>query len=364
MIKKLLSILIPVCVCSFITAVILQRILVIESTEDPINSSVEINSMVEEVQQSYTISASDGSRNIEMEALDSIRFKLSGVKAYISSSLSDDIVINVKNENQSRTVEVRLSTDMDTSVVEIHPSDITFNPVNGSLTSWLDDVFTAPKCTVMISVPTRLYHTLEIMQGSGIVNVLSVTAKYNDIMVGTGDFSFIKDPATTADEIDVKVGSGTAVVRNAYTNQYSLGVGTGKLDISELAGTGSLQMSDGSARLDFSNFSGIVMNKTGGSADIILPALTQSRVITQITSGVIDIDTDYTDMVITQSGDDYCIGSGDTENFIRIDNTDGTVKIRNYFASSEVQSNSSYSSSDSEVDHGDIYGIYGGNVTA
>lgn len=364
MIKKILSVLIPVCVCSFITAGVLQSILGNKLTEET-NSAVfpQINA-VEEVQRSYTISASDGSRNIDMEALGSMRFKLSGVKAYISSSLSDDIVINIKNENQSRTVDVRLSTDMDTSVVEIHPSDITFNPVNGSLTSWLDDAFSAPKCTVMISVPTRLYHTLEIMQGSGVVNVLSVTAKYNDIEVGTGDFSFIKDPATTADEIDVKVGSGTAVVRNAYTGQYSLGVGTGKLDISELTGIGNLQMVNGSARLDFSDFSGIAMSKTGGSADIILPAMTRSRVITQITSGVIDIDTDYTDMTITQSGDEYYIGSDETENFIRINNTDGTVKIRNYFSSSEVQSDSSYSSSYSEVDHGDIYGIYNSDIAA
>lgn len=364
MIKKLLSVLIPVCVCSFITAGILQMILGIESTEDPTNSSVNINSIVEELQQNFTISASDGAKNIEMEDLDNISFKLSGVKAYISSSLSDDIVINIKNENKSRTVDVRLSKDTDTSVVEIHPSDITFNPLNGSFTSWLDDTASEARCTVMISVPTRFYHTLEIMQGSGIVNVLSVTAQYNNIEVGAGDFSFIKDPSTTADEIDVKVGSGTAVVKNAYTDQYSLGVGTGKLDISELTGAGSLQMTNGSAILDFSSFKGIAMNKTGGSVDMILPAMTQSRVIAQIVSGFIDIDTDNADMVIKESGNGYYIGSEDTENFIRIDNTGGTVKIRNYFASSEVQSNSSYSSSDSEADHGDIYGIYDSSITA
>ena len=345
MMKKLFAILIPICILSFVAGGVLN--LVLGKNPDVISgvdSEWTNNSgSVQTGENKYTVYAASDSKNYELEAMDNISLMLAGVDAKIMASNDDKIHIAFQNVQFQKPIDVAFSTNDRTSTVEIHPTYITFDPFNTNLINWLEELISGtPACSVWILIPQKNYESFTLKQGSGIVDVNIISAKKNDIQVGSGELNFINNPLYHADEINLELGSGKATIRNANTDEYNLKIGSGKFEISELTGVGDIKMGSGDGVLSFSKYEGIVLEKGSGTLDVRIPSHTPIRIYAKLGSGDIDVNLDGEKQIIKDNGE-YYFGRNDTNNFLRVNNGSGKIYINNIDDNIDNSANSSAS---------------------
>ena len=322
-------VLVPACVLSFITGGVLN-IFLGQRQNSYYNQEYVDSSYYDDETKRWTVSDTTRAYDFSIGARENLTFQLSGVNAIIMSSYGDEIYVSVKNENADRDAEVVLTTEGNTSTIEVHPTNITFNPMSGGgLVSWLEDMFGSnPKCSVWVVVPQRLYQNLTVQQGSGNVTISNVNAKYNQIDIGSGSFDMITDPRNTVQKLNVNLGSGKAVLKNANTYEHNFNIGSGEFEARGLSGIGEVNIGSGSVTLSYSNFRGIFLEKGSGTLNMLIPPLTSSRVIAELGSGKIDVATDTANLTYTESGE-YIFGEESTVNFIRVTNGSGNIYIKN-----------------------------------
>lgn len=325
--KKLFTILIPICILSFIAAGVLDIIFGRnESPDIPTDSNI---SGENELENKVTINDTQNTHTFELEALDNITFMLSGVNAEIIPSNGEKIYIMVHNNDAQREVSVALDAKVNTSTIEIHPTHITFSTIKNGLLNWLEDVFNpSPKCNVWVMVPQNVYKNLAVKQGSGIVSINSIKAEKNNIHIGSGEFSLTYPDLFTSEELNLKLGSGKASIKKAATMEYDFDIGSGEYDISGLKGTGNIEMGSGNGMIDYDSYTGLVLKKGSGNLDISVPLGTPMRLFAELGSGDIEVNLDDTKQTIKDSGE-YYFGNVGTPNFLRVNNGSGNISVRN-----------------------------------
>ncbi|MCH5209185.1 MAG: DUF4097 family beta strand repeat protein [Oscillospiraceae bacterium] len=322
-------VLIPACVLSFIIGGVLN-IFLGQRQNGYYNQEYVDSSYYDDEAKRWTVSDTTRAYDFSIGARENLTFQLSGVNAIIMSSYGDEIYVSVKNENADRDAEVVLTTEGNTSTIEVHPTNITFNPMSGGgLVSWLEDMFgSSPKCSVWIVVPQQIYQTLTVQQGSGNVTISNVNARVNRIDIGAGNFDMVRDLRNKALSIDVNLGSGKAVLKNSNTENYTFNIGSGEFEARALSGIGNVNIGSGSVTLSYSDFRGIFLEKGSGTLNMLIPPLTSSRVIAELGSGKIDVATDSANLTYTESGE-YIFGDESTVNFIRVTNGSGNIYVKN-----------------------------------
>ncbi|MCH5204851.1 MAG: DUF4097 family beta strand repeat protein [Oscillospiraceae bacterium] len=347
----LFSVLIPVCVLSFIIGGVFHIVL---GEKNYSYGGYHDGEYVVSDNTTYANHDIKGEFEQMLPAKSGLTFMLSGVDADIMISDCDEICVTVKNGNTERDVKVALSTMGDTSIIEIHPTNITFN-LTGGLINWLDDIFgNAPKCSVTVKVPQGIYQNLTVKQGSGKVSINNIIANYNDIDIGSGSFYYVKTSVKVANEFDVSLGSGKAVLENANADRYRFNIGSGYFSAKGLTGTGNVNIGSGNVTLSYQSFSNLYLKKGSGTLNMLVPPSTSFKTTASIGSGWITLDTDNADQSINKSGE-YYIGSEETGNIFDVNNGSGNIYIKNNDGNDFVEvpqtsgiiADSSYSSSSS-----------------
>lgn len=342
MFKKLtvlaFAILVPLCIVCYIAGGVLNMILG-ENYYHGFNYGNGYHDVTgDDVVKEWSVTDTSKSYEFSIEARENLTFKLSGVNAIIMSSYNDDIVVSVKNDNVDRDTHVMLAAEGSTTTIEVHPSNITFNPLNGGgLTSWLEDMFgIKPKCTVYVMVPQKTFEILTVQQGSGNVSFNNINANYNTIDIGSGNFELLKNPMYTSKEFNVNLGSGTANLRNLATSDYKFNIGSGKFDARGLTGTGDVNIGSGDVTLSYMHYFGLYLRKGSGTLNMFVPPNTSSRINAEMGSGKIVLNTDNLTETISKTGEDYFFGDEDSGNFLYVNNGSGNIYIQNHTGSDTV----------------------------
>lgn len=347
MIKKILpifAVLIPVCILSFIAAGILDMFLGIRYSPDASSYNDELFDS-----RSYTVTDTTKAYDFELDALDSISLKLAGVDAEVMASTDDKIHVKVHNTNTERDAAVVLNASNDTSTVEVHPTNISFSSVGSGLIGWLEDLFTGkPKCKVWIMVPQKVYQNLDVMQGSGVVDINTISANFNNFTVGSGSLTFTNSPLHKSTELNLNLGSGSVTFNNSITSEYNFDIGSGKFDIRGLTGTGNVTMGSGSGSFSYEDYYGLFLEKGSGTLELLLPPSTPLRIVPELGSGRIEVDLDGEKKII-KDNNEYNFGGESVRNFLRVENGSGNIYIKNHsgLESSDLPQNTDSSSTDS-----------------
>lgn len=187
--------------------------------------------------------------------------------------------------------------------------------------------------TVNITVPAKIYDSLNINVGSGKLSVDKIAARDIDIDMGSGTFNYIGKKDFTADKLDFDMGSGKSYSTDLSVRKYDIEIGSGSFDLNGLRGSGSFEMGSGSGTLGFAEYTGNSSFGIGsGSLDIELPENTNATVSASVGSGKVYINACGANTTMKHSGE-YKLGSGGAE--LEIDLGSGKVNILNAVSSAE-----------------------------
>ncbi len=343
MLKRTLTFLIPICIGSLIIAGVLQLILGAKPADYHYGGGTVIysdsrysdNSDVYYPAQDYIVLHNGEFKESFFSVYDSLTFKLSGVNVVINCSDDDNSkrgAVSVKNENSETGTYVSFYVKGDETIVEIHPSDITFDEQETEKINWTDDAFSTDiKSTVIISLPAKEYKNLVLEQGSGIVNINGINAQNSDITLCSGRLSFIGSKDYSPESIKLKTGSGKATFENVHAKSCDLDLGSGSADISGLMGKGTANIDGGTATMSFDSFSYMDISKDSGTLNLLLPPQTPAGIHAELKAGTINVNIDNSAAKITESGY-YAVGSEISSNLIKVQNNGGDIYITNHAA--------------------------------
>ncbi len=344
MLKKLLTVLIPICILSFLSSLMIEQIIGKKDLyKDENKTEIQIPSFhyYEGGQKRFLIS-SEIEYVYRIPALKQLSFNFSRVNAVVTSYSGEDITISVKCDSENKSAILTLSSDNDISFIEFCPKGISFDK-NSDETYWLDDNYRGtPEYTAEIMIPKGKYSSLSVCQGTGSLTMSNINALDNTFSVSSGSFSLTRDTNNTADNISLEVRSGSAKILNADTKSYDINNDKGEVEISGLSGRGDLFNTSGNTNASFSelNYAGI-KNYTG-NVNVFLPPETSSKFISDENSGTIYIKTDNADMSLYETVETCTIGESNTKNFITVSNLTGVVTIKNHSGSTVTDPNGDY----------------------
>ena len=181
------------------------------------------------------------------------------------------------------------------------------------------DTFSAARVTV--TIPEKLYKSLDIGLGSGSLTVTELTANDIDIEMGSGALRYYGRDGFTADRLTFSMGSGKAETYSLGAREYDIDIGSGAFDLNGLCGTGEFDMGSGSGTLGFAEYSGDGDFAIGsGSLTIALPRDANADLDASLGSGKLVINACGVDRTIKDSGNitfgeggaalDITVGSG------------------------------------------------------
>lgn len=181
------------------------------------------------------------------------------------------------------------------------------------------NTFSAARVTV--TIPEKLYKSLDIGLGSGSLTVTELTANDIDIEMGSGSFKYYGRDGFTADRLTFSMGSGKAETYSLGARKYDIEIGSGAFDLNGLCGTGEFEMGSGSGTLGFAEYNGDGEFTMGsGNLTIALPVDVNADLDASLGSGKLVINACGVDRTIKGSGNitfgeggaalDITVGSG------------------------------------------------------
>ena len=242
----------------------------------------------------------------------------SGVKTYISPSDDDTFSVSVSaSGGRSVSVKAGRNDPFDGKLVlSIQTNDWFFNFGTGNITA-------------IIAVPNTVYDNLNISLSSGSLSAKDIKAKANKFDIGSGNFELAFDEKFTSDEIWLDLGSGSVKIANAATENYNIEMGSGKLDISGLSGSGKTDIGSGKATLAFTETIGgnNEFDLGSGKLNVYIPSDTKGTIKTDIGSGSVNVDCCGVSQTLTDDENVSLNGGGNAE--INIDMGSGNVTMKN-----------------------------------
>lgn len=161
--------------------------------------------------------------------------------------------------------------------------------------------FSAARVTV--TIPEKVYKSLDISLGSGSLDVTELTANDINIDMGSGALRYYGRDGFTADSLTFSMGSGKAETYSLGAREYDIDIGSGAFDLNGLRGTGEFDMGSGSGTLGFAEYSGDGEFDIGsGSLTIALPVDANADLDASLGSGKLVINACGVNRTIKDSG--------------------------------------------------------------
>ncbi len=189
-----------------------------------------------------------------------------------------------------------------------------------------------------VRVPSDIYEDLYADLGAGSLKINGISAKYNTFTVGSGAFYYTGSEGAAADQLTLNMGSGYAEIRDLFTNEYYIDIGSGSFKIGDLRGSGSFDMGSGSGTLNFSQINGDnAIEVSSGSLNVEIPQNTNAQFMADIGSGGVKVDACGQKFNLHDDLDGISFGSGEN-GLIYVDLGSGSVSITNNDFTSETAS--------------------------
>ena len=156
---------------------------------------------------------------------------------------------------------------------------------------------------ISVTIPEKLYESLDISLGSGSLTVTELTANDIDIEMGSGSFKYYGKGDFTAESLTFSMGSGKAETYSLGARKYDIDIGSGAFDLNGLCGTGEFEMGSGSGTLGFADYNGDGEFDIGsGSLTIALPVDANADLDASLGSGKLVINACGVNRTIKDSG--------------------------------------------------------------
>ncbi len=159
----------------------------------------------------------------------------------------------------------------------------------------------------------------------------------NTIHIGSGSFEFLRrSEGFVSGSFNVILGSGSAVISGAQTQNYNIDIGSGSFNINDLSGDGVIDMGSGSGSVAYKEYNGECKVDMGsGSLKLYVPEDSSMEIIADIGSGSVNVDACGINTKLNSNNDDesVVIGSGDHPLFV--DMGSGRVSVLDRSAYSE-----------------------------
>lgn len=323
--KHLFAIFVPLCIVCYIGFGVSLAVLGTKDTDTAVSDVVITNTGSE--YEEYQIT----------EQFDKIELNTSFYNVTVSEGSSDITTISVfRPENDFSGADFSAKVSGDTLVLSSKTSysgmtqfwkNLAHSIASGDFSNSFSSV------TVNITVPAKIYDSLDINVGSGRLSLEQIAARDIDIDMGSGTFNYYGKKDFTADKLEFDMGSGKSYSDNLNARKYDIDIGSGSFDLNGLRGSGSFEMGSGSGTLGFAEYSNDCSFDIGsGSLDIELPENTNATVSASVGSGKVYINACGENTTMKHSGE-YRLGSGGAE--LDIDLGSGTVNIINAVSSAE-----------------------------
>lgn len=284
--------------------------------------------------------------------------KVSGNKTWIYRDCKGLSKVNLDVSTLAVTVEpstdgsmsVEVSTKKFRSVsvdIECNSGSVDIKLKNGFFITFGDPG------SAVIKLPDYVYEKLSIDLGSGNLDVNGISARKNELDIGSGKLEFSQAEGFSADELTVDIGSGYVNLKEARANRCSIDMGSGKLEadlgsgftaenlevdigsgsltltnaaslyynidmgsgtfnVSGLSGSGEIDVSSGSGKASFINAGGSnSFSVSSGSLDVFLPDDTTAVIGASVSTGSISIDCGGVKERLTSGRDElFTLGGG------------------------------------------------------
>ena len=267
--KVLLRIFIPLCVFSFIAFGISVAIF---GTNHAADSDETTDLVMCENGSEKTIDRTDSFSSIKA---DTGAFKIS-IKPW--SEPTAQITVTGGNDNR-----IKAGVSGDTLNIR---SEWNWNG------DWFKNIFNGSAfCTeVTVKVPDKTYEELNLYVGAGSLISDGVKAKEVSLDVDAGSLTYTQPADFHADEIKFDVSAGSLIAKNADTSEYRVEVSAGSAQVYGLTGKGKVDVSAGSAKLEYARFDEECdVDVSAGEAYLDIPEDSSARFICDKSAGDIRI---------------------------------------------------------------------------
>lgn len=212
-----------------------------------------------------------------------IEVNSSNVKTYIAPSKDNRITVSVQT-NGWKSVSVKAEQN--------DPFDGRLNLSVSGNTFGNFVFFGGNNGTVIIGLPDVIYDKLTLDLGSGTLEARDIGAKENEFDVGSGHFEFSQKKGFTADMLELDMGSGSAKIANAATRKYKADMGSGSVNVSDLSGSGTVDVGSGKLTVEFAEIgaSESRFDLGSGKLNVYVPSDTKADLYTEIGSGSVVAD--------------------------------------------------------------------------
>lgn len=287
--KALLRICLPLCIFSFIafglTCIFIPR-----------------EGNAERGEASYTFE----------ESFDNIRAETGSYGLTITPWSESYTSVDVDEEIKDK---VLVNLDGDTLVITSRLNFDWFRIGNYNLAEWLERLVNGELFDeqVTVKVPEKTYEKLELNCTSGSISSEFVAAKDVSLKLTSGSVDYYQPAGHKADRIDLHETSGSATLKNAMTDEYSVHITSGEAMIYSLTGKGRVEMTSGSADLEYAELNGdCYLKTTSGRIDVRIPDDSSAVINPSVTSGMLYVNVGGVEAIgdSHSSGQNIKIGSG------------------------------------------------------
>lgn len=318
--KKAFATLIPLCIIGFVGFWISTIIL----GTNPENSGKFSSSSQYDDKNGSGWSAGCAVKNSEytatIAASENLELAISDVKATVVPFDGEDIEVYVKNAS-NRSVNVSLKRNSSKSTIIKIDASIRFGWFN---LSFFD--FNSDDRIVEIKVPKKTFERAKIDLGSGSAAISGINAAEYDIDMGSGNMEFSRDKSEKIRSFRLDMGSGTSVFSGIYAESYKINMGSGSCTISDLAGTGDIDMGSGSLELSFMDSPTGKFDMGSGHTTMIIPENSDTTFKFDIGSGGVNFNAcGINESRRNHNDGDIVLGNG--ENTFDIDIGSGSVDV-------------------------------------
>lgn len=317
--KKALATLLPLCIIGFVGFWISTIVL---GTKDISSNNLGSTSQFDNTSEkswSADYSVKNAEYTAKITANDNLTLDISDVNATIVPWDGEDIEIYVKNTS-NRAVNVSLNRDSGKNTkIDIDTSF--FGWFHFNIFDWDNS-----KRFVEIKMPKKTFEKAKIGMGSGSTSISGLYAKDYDIDMGSGSLEF-NDAFIKSNSFRLDMGSGKSVFNNIITDNYKINIGSGSCTISEISGTGDIDMGSGSLDITFMDSPAGKFDMGSGHAVMNIHDSADTTFKFSIGSGSVDFNAcGKTEKVTNHNYDDIILGNG--ENTFKIDVGSGNVEVK------------------------------------
>lgn len=266
--KVLLRIFIPLCIFSFIAFGISVAVLGKENSTSPEESMNEL--VISGEQKTYEIT----------EKFTKIQANIGAYKLSIKPWDQDTAKI-IASGNDISNIKASVSGDVLSITTEWK--------WNGE---WFKNLFSgnAFNTQVQLFVPDKVYDNLDLHVGAGTLISDGIRTNHATLDVSAGTLEYIQPEGHRADFIFFYVSAGNLVARNVDTSTYTIDVSAGKADISGLTGQGEVDVSAGTATVQYAEVNGgCEVDVSAGEVNLDIPEDASAKFVCSKSAGDIRI---------------------------------------------------------------------------